>query len=70
MEKPDLILYFTEKAILKLIQNNPSADEYFIRYRELMNNPSPGVEVDNKVNKSRLKLLKLGYREWQKDFGF
>ena len=36
--KPDLILYFTEKAILELIEGNPSADEYYKRYRKIMNN--------------------------------
>lgn len=68
--KPDLILYFTEKAILDLIQHNPSADEYYTLYRDAMNNPRSGIEVDNKINKSSLKLLKLGYRQWQRDFKF
>ncbi len=68
--KPDLILYFTEKAILDLIKGNPSADEYYSRYREVMNNPKPGIEVDNKVNKPRLKLWQMGYRKWQSDFKF
>ncbi len=68
--KPDLILYFTEKAILKLIYGNPSADEYYTRYRKIMYNPRSGIQLDNKVNKSRFKLLKLGYQKWQKDFKF
>ena len=68
--KPDLILYFTEKAILELIRDNPSADEYYSLYHNIMNNPRPGIEVDNKINKPSLKLLKLGYRHWQKDFKF
>ncbi len=68
--KPDLILYFTEKAILDLIRNNPSTDDYYTLYHNMMNNPRPGIEVDNKLNKSSLKLLKLGYREYQKDFKF
>ncbi len=68
--KPDLILYFTEKAILDLIKGNPSADEYYSRYREVMSNPKPGFEVDNKVNKPRLKLWQMGYRKWQSDFKF
>jgi hypothetical protein len=67
---PDLILFFTEKAILKLIEGNPSAEEYYIRYKRIMNNPKPGIEVDNKVNKARLKLWQLGYKKWQKDFKF
>ena len=68
--KPDLILYFTEKAILDLIQNNPSADKYYVLYHDMMKNPRPGIEVDNKLNKSSLRLLKLGYREYQRDFKF
>jgi len=68
--KPDLILYFTEKAILDLIRDNPSADEYYALYHDMMNNPRSGIEVDNKLNKSTLKLLRLGYREYQRDFKF
>ncbi len=68
--KPDLILYFTEKAILDLIKGDPSAEEYYSRYRELMNNSKPGIEVDNKVNKPRLKLWQMGYKKWQSDFKF
>ena len=68
--KPDLILYFTEKAILDLIRENPSANEYYSRYRELMSNPKPGIELDNKVNKPRLKLWQMGYKKWQSDFKF
>jgi hypothetical protein len=68
--KPDLILYFTEKAILDLIRDNPSADEYYALYHDMMHNPRSEIEVDNKLNKSSLKLLKLGYREYQKDFKF
>ena len=67
---PDLILYFTEKAILTLIENNPNADEYFTHYKEIMENPTTEVEVDNKVNKARLKLWRIGYRNWQNDFNF
>ena len=68
--KPDLILYFTEKAILKLIDGNPSANEYFLRYREIMYNPRAGIQLDNKVNKPRLKLWQMGYKKWQSDFKF
>jgi hypothetical protein len=68
--KPDLILYFTEKAILNFIQENPSADEYFSRYHKVMDDPQPGIEVDNQINKPRLKLWKIGYKKWQKDFNF
>ncbi|MFW9818527.1 MAG: hypothetical protein ACFFE5_02860 [Candidatus Thorarchaeota archaeon] len=68
--KPDLILYFTENAILKLIADNPKADDYYHRYREIMYNTHSEIQVDNKINKPRLKLLKLGYQKWQKDFKF
>ncbi|MFW9826036.1 MAG: hypothetical protein ACFFEY_00250 [Candidatus Thorarchaeota archaeon] len=68
--QPDLILYFTERAILNLIKGNPDAEEYYSRYREIMNNPKPGTEVDYKVNKPRLKLWQMGYRKWQSDFKF
>ncbi len=68
--KPDLILYFTEKAILNLIEGNSSAEEYYARYHKVMNNPQSGIEVDNKVNKPRLKLWQIGYKKWQKDFKF
>jgi hypothetical protein len=68
--KSDLILYFTEKAILQLIEGNPSAEEYFHRYHEIMNNPKLSIEVDNKVNKPRLVLWKLGYKKWQAAFKF
>ena len=68
--KPDLILYFTEKAILNLIQGKPSAEEYYARYRKMMNNPKPGIEIDNKVNKARLKLWQIGYKTWRSDFKF
>lgn len=68
--EPDLILYFTEAAILNLIEGAPDAEEYFSRYRELMDNPKPPLEIDNKINKARLKLWRLGYKNWQKDFNF
>lgn len=68
--KPDLILYFTEKAILNMIKGNPSTEEYYKRYRKVMEHPQIGIEVDNKVNKPRLKLWQIGYKQWQKDFNF
>jgi hypothetical protein len=67
---PDLILYFTEIAILSMIEGNPSAEEYYKRYRSVMEHPQPGIEVDNKINKPRLKLWQIGYKQWQKDFKF
>jgi hypothetical protein len=68
--KPDLILHFTEGAILNLIEGNPNAEKYYSRYRDLMNNPKPGIELDNKLNKPRLKLWQMGYKKWQSDFKF
>jgi hypothetical protein len=68
--KPDLILYFTEKAILTLIEGKPSTEDYYKRYRHLMNSPQSGIALDSKINKPRLKLLKIGYRTWQKEFKF
>ena len=68
--EPDLILYFTEKAILELIKGSPSAEEYYNRYRKIMNNPKLNIQVDNKINKPRLKLWRLGYKQWQKEFNF
>ena len=68
--KPELILYFTERAILNLIKQNPSAEEYYHRYRKVMDNPQPGLQVDNKINKPRLKLWQIGYKKWQEDFKF
>ncbi len=68
--KPDLILYFTEKAILNMIEGVSSAEEYYERYHSIMDHPQSEIEVDNKVNKPRLKLWQIGYKKWQKDFKF
>ena len=68
--KPDLILYFTEKAILNMIEGTSSAEEYYERYHNIMDHPQPGIELDSKVNKPRLKLWQIGYKHWQKDFKF
>jgi hypothetical protein len=68
--KPDLILYFTEKAILNMIEGTASAEEYYERYHNIMDHPQSGIEVDSKVNKPRLKLWQIGYKQWQKDFKF
>nr|MDO8084252.1 hypothetical protein [Candidatus Sigynarchaeum springense] len=69
-EKPDLVLYFTEKAITRLVEGCPSADEYYARYKKVMAHPEPGVELDNKINKSKILLFKAGYQAWQRDFKF
>ncbi|MHA1467102.1 MAG: hypothetical protein ACTSP6_03370 [Promethearchaeota archaeon] len=68
--KPDLILYFTEEAILNMIEGTSNAEEYYKRYHNIMNHPLPGIELDSKVNKPRLKLWQIGYKNWQKDFKF
>ncbi len=68
--KPDLILYFTEKAILNLIADSPPADEYYEEYRNIMNNPTNEIDLDYKINKPRLKLWRMGYRTWSKLFNF
>jgi len=68
--KPDLILYFTKKAILTIIEGVSSAEEYYKRYHKVMTHPQSGIEVDSKVNKPRLKLWQIGYKQWQKDFKF
>ncbi|GAI98893.1 unnamed protein product [marine sediment metagenome] len=68
--KPDLILYFTEKAILHMIEGTLSAEEYYERYHNIMENPQVEMEIDSKVNKPRLKLWQIGYKQWQKDFKF
>jgi len=68
--KPDLILYFTEKAILNMIEGTSSAEEYYERYHKILGQPQSGIEVDSKVNKPRLKLWQIGYKQWQKDFKF
>ena len=68
--KPDLILYFTEKAILQLIDGNPPATTYYERYNELMDNPKPEIEIDNKINKPRLKLWRIGYKKWREVYNF
>ena len=68
--KPDLILYFTEKAILQLIEGNPPAATYYERYNDVMDNPKPDIELDNKINKPRIKLWRIGYKKWQKEYNF
>ena len=68
--KPDLILYFTKKAILTIIDGVSSAEEYYERYHKVMTHPQSGIEVDSIVNKPRLKLWQIGYKQWQKDFKF
>jgi len=66
---PDLILYFTEESILEIVKDNPISELYYKRYHQMMQHPSHD-KVDNKINKSRFNLLRLGYQKWQKDFKF
>lgn len=68
--KPDLILYFTEKAIISLIAKDPPADKYYAAYRFIMNNPTNEIDLDYKINKPRLKLWRKGYRTWSKLYKF
>ncbi len=68
--KPDLILYFTEKAILSLISGSPPAGQYYEIYRKIMHQPTEDIDLDYKINKPRLKLWRLGYRTWSKLFKF
>ncbi len=68
--KPDLILYFTEKAIVSLIEGSPPADQYYKAYRHIMSNPTDELDLDYKINKPRLKLWRLGYRSWSKLYKF
>ena len=66
---PDLILYFTKESILQLIKDHPSSEIYFQKYHTLMKDISKN-KVDDKINKSRFNLLRLGYQKWQKEFKF
>ena len=68
--KPDLVLYFTEKAILSLIDGSPTAEKYYKLYRKLMRESTEDVDLDYKVNKPRLKLWRKGYRPWSKLYKF
>ena len=68
--KPDLILFFTKKAIQFLIKEKPDAKKYYQMYKDLMNNPRDGMYIDNKVNKSKIQLYKIGYKKWKEDFNF
>jgi hypothetical protein len=69
-ESPDLILYFTEGAILELISPSPDAETYYANYAKIMREGSGNRDLDYKVNKSRMALWKVGYREWAKRFSF
>ena len=53
-----------------MIKGTSSAEEYYERYHNIMDHPQPGIELDSKVNKPRLKLWQIGYKNWQKDFKF
>ncbi len=68
--KPDLLLYFTEKAILTLINGAPAAEEYYARYRKIMEAPQADMDLDFKLNKSKIQLFKTGYKRWQDAFKF
>jgi hypothetical protein len=69
-ESPDLILYFTEEAILELISPTPDAETYYANYARIMKEGSGTCDLDYKVNKSRIALWRVGYREWAKRYSF
>jgi hypothetical protein len=69
-ESPDLILYFTENAILELILPSPNAETYYANYAKIMKEGSGTRDLDYKVNKSRMALWRVGYREWAKRYSF
>jgi hypothetical protein len=69
-ETPDLILYFTEEAILELTSPSPDAETYYENYSKIMKEGSGTRDLDYKVNKSRITLWRLGYRKWAKRFSF
>jgi hypothetical protein len=69
-ETPDLILYFTEEAIMELISSSPDAASYYANYSKIMKEGSGMRDLDYKVNKSKMSLWRVGYREWAKRYSF
>jgi len=69
-ETPDLILYFTEEALLELISPMPDAETYYANYSKIMKEGSGKRDLDYKLNKSKMALWRVGYREWAKRFSF
>jgi hypothetical protein len=69
-ETPDLILYFTDQAIVELMSSSPDAQTYYANYSKIMKEGSGTRDLDYKVNKSRLSLWKIGYRNWVNRYGF
>jgi hypothetical protein len=69
-ETPDLILYFTEQALRELISSSPSAKTYYENYSKIMKEGSGTRDLDYKINKSWMNLVKLGYRNWADRYGF
>ncbi|WXG43209.1 MAG: hypothetical protein WED04_04025 [Promethearchaeati archaeon SRVP18_Atabeyarchaeia-1] len=69
-ETPDLILYFTEEAIVELMSSSPDAKTYYSNYSKIMKEGSGAWDLDYKVNKSRLALWRVGYRNWANRYGF
>jgi hypothetical protein len=69
-ETPDLILYFTEEAILELISSSHDAVTYYANYSRIMKEGSGTRDLDYKVNKSKMSLWRVGYREWAKRYSF
>jgi hypothetical protein len=69
-ETPDLILYFTDEAIMELISSSPDAKKYYENYSKILKEGSGTRNLDYKVNKSSVNMLKLGYRRWAKRYDF
>lgn len=69
-ETSDLILYFTEEAIMELITSSPDAVTYYTNYSKIMKEGSGTRDLDYKVNKSIISLWRVGYREWAKRYSF
>jgi len=66
---PDLTLYFTPEAV-EVLSQAKDADTYYRMYRELMKSPQGAARVDYKLNKSMVKLAKMGYVKWARRYGF
>jgi hypothetical protein len=69
-ETADLILYFTEEAIVELMTRSRDAETYYANYSKILKEGSGSRDLDYKINKSPLALWKVGYREWAKRYKF
>jgi hypothetical protein len=69
-ETPDLVLYFTDEAIVELMSGSPDAETYYNNYSKILKEGSGTRDLDYRVNKSRLQLWRVGYRNWANRYGF